>query len=301
MSEIAKNKIIAKLESLGNEYTIIGNEIKTTCLNPEHNDNNPSYFINTDSLVSHCFSCGYSPHPKVLFDMDDEDVDELIRRAKYANLSKQFHKEDTEEIIFKLPPKAYDIDRDWRGISIDLLRKLGVYYCDTGRYAGRLIFPIYENETLLGWDARIVNMNIVPEELKDVKWLRPKGMLASAIVYPYNYLKNLPSDKRSHVILTEGVADALSYLEIGIAATPTFGVAPPDMKRIETLLSLGVDKISIGYDNDEAGSKARIKVYPYYIKWFKIAWSHILSKIAKSGAKDANEALINNIIRKGDK
>lgn len=279
----------SKLQALGQSYTILGNEIRTTCMNPDHNDNNPSYFININTGVSHCFSCNYSPHPAKLIDADEADIEELLRNAKYSYLESQLKDEsETEKVSFTLPPKAYDIDRDWRGVSKDLLLKLGVYYCDTGRYAGRLIFPIYKDDLLLGFDARIVNPSIVPDSLKDVKWLRPKGMETQKIVYPYNLLKTMDCN---WVVITEGVMDAVSYLELGIPAIPSFGVSEPHPDRITQLLSLGVSTIGLGLDNDEAGQKASLNLYKHYIKWFNIKNHIITSQVRKVGVKDCNEYL----------
>lgn len=283
-----KEAIIAILDNMGNDYNISGDEIKTTCLNPSHEDSNPSFFINMNTGKNHCFSCGYSIPVKKLFgDNSQEDIEELIRKAMYNNLIPV--KKTKQDFSFFLPPKAYDIDRNWRGLSKEFLNRLGVYYCDTGRFKGRLVFPIYNNETLLGVDTRIVNPSLA--DFHDAKWLRSKNMEVQEIVYPLDYLKTLPLSVRRHVILCEGVADAISYLYCGVAAIPTFGLAPPEMKRIELLLSLGVDTITIGYDNDEKGQAAILKVYPYYKKWFDIKAHPLVTKVRKSGYKDANDAL----------
>lgn len=278
------------LTSINQKYWVSGNEIKTYCLSPDHTDNNPSYFINTDTLVSYCFSCGYAPHPRVLFNVDDEDVDELIRNAKYSSLVNSY-KEKEDKGSFVLPPVAYEIDRDWRGVSLDILRRLGVYYCNTGRYSGRLVFPIYKGEELLGLDSRIVNPAIVREDTKDAKWLRAKGMEATSIVYPWNFLKTFPIEARKHIILTEGIMDALSYIQLGALAIPTFGLGDPTMDRISQLLELGVDTVTIGYDNDIKGQEAIPRVYKHYIKWFNVKGHPLVSKVRNSGHKDCNDYL----------
>jgi DNA primase len=294
-----KDVIIHMLNELGNDYDILGDEIKTTCLNPNHNDSNPSFFINHKTGANHCFSCGYSISPKRLFgDSTEQDVEEMIRKAKYSNLLSHT-KVESNATVFFLPPKAYDINRDWRGLTKDLLLRLGVYYCDTGRFKGRLVFPVYEDELLLGADTRIVNPELA--DFHDAKWLRSKGMEVQKIVYPYNYIQSLPTSKRHHVILCEGVADALTYIQCGAVAIPTFGLGVPDNERIEKLLSLGVDTVTIGYDNDERGQQAILKVYPYYKKWFEVKGHVLVNVVRKSGCKDANEALQAGILkRRGD-
>lgn len=282
--------IVNKIKALNQEFTISGDELRTLCLNPEHNDSKPSYFINLKDGKNHCFSCNYALHPsKLIGDTEGVDVDELLRNAQYSYIDEVLKgKEQNEEYSFTLPPKAYDIDKDWRGVSQHVLKELGVYYCDTGRFAGRLVFPIYQNGILQGFDARIVNPKIVPELLQDVKWLRPKGMQVQKITYPYDYLKGLNC---SHLIVCEGVADCISYLEMSIPAIPSFGVSPPDTERITSLLELGVTTIGLAYDNDEAGRKASMKVYKHYVEWFKVQNHPMTYKIYKSGVKDCNDYL----------
>lgn len=285
-----KDVIIARIKELGQDYTISGNELRTTCLNPEHNDSRPSFFINLKDGKNHCFACNYKMHPaKLLGDCEtDTDIDELIRESKYYHIEEILRTNTTEEVHFTLPPKAYGINKEWRGVSENLLKSLGVYYCDTGRYAGRLIFPIYYKGELKGFDARIVNPSIVPELLKDVKWLRPKGMQVQQICYPYEYLKEMDC---SHIVICEGVADCISYLELGVPAIPSFGVAPPEQQRITALLELGVQTIGLAYDNDEAGRKASLNVFKDYIKWFQVKNHPMTYKVFKSGVKDCNDYL----------
>lgn len=293
-----KDKIIAKLKALNQDYEVVGKEIKTLCLNPSHKDTNPSFFINTQSGASHCFACGYSINPSKLFDMDDEDIEDILRTAKYNNLLTQYV-EDTKILTeFTLPPEKYRIDRNWRGVSQSLLERLGVYYCSQGRYSGRLIFPILgKDNELQGVDARIVNEEIVPDNVKSAKWLRSKGMDAQGIVYPWSILQQFPKDKIKHLILTEGMMDAVSYLEIGVPAIPTFGMGAPSQTRIELLLELGVETITIGYDNDVKGQEGALRVYPFYKKWFDIKGHWAVALVRKNGFKDANEALVAGVFK----
>lgn len=283
-----KSLLTAKLDTLGNKYTISANEIRTTCLNPEHKDNSPSYFINTLTGVSHCFSCGYAPHPAKLIDCTEEDTAELLRQAKYSTLLDNLHQEvqHKEKVQFTLPPKAYDIDKNWRGVTKDLLLQLGAYYCNTGRYAGRLVFPIYNlSNELVGYDARIVNPSVVPEYVKDVKWLRPAGMAVQDITYPVQLLQELGA---SHIIITEGLMDAISYLQMGVPALPSFGLSSPSSERVSDMIRIGCESVSIATDNDIKGQEAAKRLYKDYVKWFKVKSHPISTKVFLAGQKDAS-------------
>lgn len=290
-----KEIIVHKIKALRQDYTISGDELRTLCLNPEHNDSTPSYFINLKDGKNHCFSCGYKLHPsKLIGDLAEDygdteiNVDELLRGAQYNYLDEILKPKDVEDYSFTLPPKAYDIDKNWRGVSKQLLQELGVYYCDTGRFAGRLVFPIYKENILQGFDARIVNPKLVPELLQDVKWLRPKGMEVQKLCYPFEHLKGMDC---THLVICEGVADCISYLELGIPAIPSFGISPPEPERITQLLELGVSTIGLAYDNDEAGRNASLKVYKHYIKWFQVKNHPTTYKVFKAGVKDCNDYL----------
>lgn len=291
MKQKFKDLIIAKLDSIGQKYTISGDEIKTLCLNPKHNDSHPSYYINMTTGVSHCFSCGFAPHPAYLLGEDEETIEELLYQAKYDRLLETLVP-DTEVKVqrdFWLPPKTYDINKSWRGVSKELLSKLGVYYTNTGRYAGRLVFPIYEGSILMGYDARIVSPSVVPEEWRDTKWLRPAGMDATSIVYPMNVLREFRDT--SHIIVCEGLLDAVSYIQLGIPAIPSFGLSPPTSDRITKLIAMGVTTITLGFDNDEKGYEGAGKVFKYYKKWFDVKPHWLVSKVRKSGEKDCNDYL----------
>lgn len=283
-----KTLLEVKLKELGKSYTISGDEIRTTCLNPEHNDSRPSFFINTKTGANHCFSCSFTMHPSKLIDVSEEDAEEILRNAQYSYLENILQEHYEDGIAFTLPPKAYDINKSWRGVSEFVLKELGVYYCDTGRYAGRLIFPIYYKDKLLGFDARIVNPSIVPEKLQDVKWLRPKGMQVQKICYPFHVLKQMDC---SHLVICEGVADAISYIELGVPAIPSFGVSPPEPERITALLELGVHTIGLAFDNDEAGRKASLKVYKNYVEWFNIKTHKMTYNVINAKVKDCNDYL----------
>ena len=287
-----KELVISKLELIGQAYQVLGNEIRTTCMNPDHNDSNPSYFINTDTGVSYCFSCQYAPHPSKIINATEEEAEELLRRAKYNHLSEMLHQkqEVKEQREFYLPPKAYDVKRNWRGLSQSLLHSVDTYYCKLGKYKGRLVFPIYENDLLLGFDTRIVNPKVLDEgsPLNNAKWLRPKGMEVQKIVYPYNLLAET---RPSHILIAEGVADTLSYWELGVPTICNFGLGAPHPDRITKLLELGVTKITLAMDSDEAGKIGAQKLFKHYIKWFEIVPHKLATKIFFSQHKDANDYL----------
>jgi len=276
-----------KLDRLHIDYVDnpLSDWIKCRCINPEHHDTHPSAGINKHSAIFNCFSCGHSEKFITEDDTAGVDEEELLWQMRYSNILT----EDAEDIAdftkVNLPPIDYYVSTDWRGISSKLLQELGVYYCSRGRFRGRYIFPIYYRGAPVGFDARIVDDTA---RAKEAKWLRPKLMPATSIVYRYDQLKE---QQVKHVVLTEGIMDAVSYIQMGVPSIPSFGVSPPTIRRIEDLISIGVEDITIAFDNDKAGQLGMVSVLPYYSQWFNIVAHPMVTLVRNSPYKDANEFL----------
>jgi len=292
-----KQIIEEKLKSLGANYVVHGDEIKTKCLNPEHIDNKPSYFINVHTGVSHCFSCGFSPHPS--FFLEGEVSEEQLWESRYAGLTSRHEQMqeclerhlDRQKEVF-LPPEDHALTEEWRGISSATLQSVGAYYCSRGKFRGRNVFPVIIRGVIYGFDARVVDTTLAI--VQDAKWIRPRGMPVKDIVYPFEANKELLASNDGHILIVEGVADALSYIEMGSPALASFGLTEPSMRRIEEMIRMGVTTVTLAFDNDEAGFKGIEKLYPIYKEFFEVKAHPLVTKVTQSGCKDANDYLIEN-------
>jgi len=283
-----KALIIDKLTRLGEKFEVNGDWVKCKCQHPgqNHSHDTLSAGINIDTGIHSCFKDTSHNFPFVtLDDTSDESEEDMIWRAKYANL----HEDEPDEVLWESmtqPPMGHPVQEDWRGISKDLLQELGVYYCNRGRYQGRYIFGMWKDGTSVGFDSRMVDATAKAQQ---AKWLRPKGMKSASILYPAGKIQDMGS---THLVITEGVMDAVSYIQMGIAAIPAFGVAPPSPARIEQMLALGVMEVTIAYDNDEAGRAGALNVLPHYSKWFDIVDHPMVAMVRNSSYKDVNEFLV---------
>lgn len=272
--------------------------IKIKCLSPNHIDQKPSAGINVDSGIAHCFSCG---HNSMFIKQDDTNPDDadVIWKAKYTNMKKTMQDEyanydsiyetllDRDKEIF-LPTVDHYLDEEWRGLSAELLQDCKAYYCSHGKYSGRYVFPFYMNEQLYGFDARIVDSLA---QMLDAKWIRNRGAPVKSLVYPRDVLvKRFAS--LDHIVIAEGVADALSYIQMGVPAIASFGLTPPNNERIEELIRLGVMKVTLAFDNDAAGMAGMLKVLPMYAEWFQVVPHPMVNMVNTSGYKDANDFLV---------
>lgn len=279
-----KDIILQKLTEMRKAPEIRGDEVISLCLNPNHKSNKKLYSTNITHAYGKCWSCGYANSPK--FFLEDVEDDDKLWDAKYNSLIQKQESEERSSITHVLPPVDLYLDKPWRGISTALLQKVGAYYSSMGKYKGRNIFPIYKDDVLLGFDARIVDSTAM---FPEIKWIRPAGMIVQDIVYPHSIIAEQRPD---HIVIVEGLMDALSYIQMGVIAIPSFGLSSPSMVRITELIRLGVEKVTLALDNDERGQAAILRFIQAYGEWFDIVPHDLVNLVRLSGEKDANDFLI---------
>ena len=299
--------IVTKLQAQKVDYEIVPNSewVKVVCMNPDHHDSHPSAGINTQSGIHHCFSCG---HNFMFLKQDEAEDADALWQARYANLKHSRQQElgsvqEAFDIVnernydLHLPPVDHAITDGWRGLSAELCEQLGIYYCSRGKYLGRYVLPAYDPQGRLeSFDARIVDATA---RLPGAKYLRPKGAPVKRMIYPQQVFQQRKLSTE-HLIITEGPMDALSYIQMGQAAICSFGLTPPDQERINRMLQMGVQKVTLAFDNDEPGIQGMLKVLPIYEEWFDIVQHPMVNLVNQSGANDANEFLENTLKLKAD-
>ena len=68
-------------------YTPSGQDYLIKCLNPEHDDSNPSLRVDKVTGVMHCFSCGFKGNVFAHFDAPGLSPKELKRKRFYIKPS----------------------------------------------------------------------------------------------------------------------------------------------------------------------------------------------------------------------
>jgi DNA primase len=179
-----------------------------------------------------------------------------------------------------------------RGISKKVLEELEVFYCNRGKYRGRLIFPVKDVlGHLLGFDARIYTPPgepIIEPTNPKAKYLRPSSFKTSGIVYG-----TYKSGYADTIILTEGVFDALSWRELGYPAVCNFGLLAMTPEKAGMIAATGATRILNGFDLDTPGVNGWQNIKDSVRKYFGIAKpSNIMKEFQQSGYKDANDFLI---------
>ncbi len=281
---------------MGIPYNVRGIEIQCACLNPAHIDAHPSFSINSKTALFYCFSCQYKGTFKKYLDGEiDEDME---RTAMYLQSLEALEDIDADvdgpiSPVMLPPDSGIPIPPEGiRGISKEVLDRLEVFYCSRGKYKGRLIFPVKDTEgTLLGFDARIYtpkgHTKIEPIN-PQAKYLRPSSFKTAGIVY--GTYKSAYSDT---IILTEGVFDALSWIELGYPAACNFGLLQASPEKAGMLLATGATKIACGFDLDKAGFEGWQNIKEGWRSYMEISRpSAKMKEFQQSGYKDINDYLI---------
>lgn len=266
-------EILEILESKGIEYEHKGgDEYAVTCphehLHSDGVDARKSFNLNVAKRVAHCFSCGHSMSEAGLHrwllgeDLDETQALGLQLRGILSRLSKTEEVpvvEKEHEVFF---PSGEPWNEDgYRGISLETYRRVGAIRCQRGRYAGRIVFPVYLNGELIGVDARALGD-------EQPKWLRNRGQLVkSRWLGGHDLIKAMKPDL---ILMGEGHFHCINGLDKGYAATCVFGIHNWSASKIMLLLSLGATEVCFFPDCDKAGFQAAQKICASLVPWFKV-------------------------------
>lgn len=125
-----------------------------------------------------------------------------------------------------------------RGVTLQQIENHFIGFCAVGDYAGRIIFPVYRKEQVIGFVARAFAKDIEP------RYLNSEGL---------RYVWNAPDEKMKYGILIEGVFDALAgervlhkiHIMAGLGHTLTDLQLKPLLKFRELTLVPDPDRVGI--------------------------------------------------------
>lgn len=217
------------------------------CLNPEHDDNNPSMRIDRVTGVYNCFACGFKGNIFKHFDKPANYLD--IKREK---LKQKIELKRSESIGFKLPKDILMYSGNHRNIKPQTYKDFTTFVSNQTPFQGRLVFPIYDSTgKIVAFNARIKG-----EVLGDV----PKYIIhppkANLPLYPTN-----ATPIKGRVILVEGIYDVINLYDKGLTnVLCCFGTHNITEQKLLLLKMRGVEQIDIIFDPDTAGQNAVEKV-----------------------------------------
>lgn len=243
-------QVIELLEREELRYKTAGKDILVHCLNPEHEDNNPSMRIDKLTGLFNCLSCGFHGN---IFTHYNESVDTL--GIKILSLKKKISGIIKNELLLPLGKEVFA--RKHRNISGETYKYFNAFTHDS--YDGRIVFPIHDiTGKLLALIGRYAFSDASPKYLIDP---------------PHVELPLFPPDPtiyRDSIVLVEGVFDVLNLWDKGLTnVVCTFGKSLGETKkrsrRVTNLQKFipykiqGVKKIYILYDMGANRSANRLK------------------------------------------
>lgn len=263
------------LKSRGIEFKPSGKDLVIRCLNPEHEDRNPSLRIDRTTGIFNCLSCGYKGN---LFAHYDEKPNWLqIRREKLKNIISD---KLVETSGMNIPANAVPFEQEWRGISAETFKKFEAFQHSNPEFIGRVVFPI-RNIT-----GKIVAFCGRHQGQVDPKYLfHPAG----------TKLPLFPAVKpiQGRIILVEGIMDMINLHDKGLEnAVCAFGVNKVTVDKINILKIQGISGIDIFFDNDDAGQNAAQK-----LKELLENNELIVRNITMKNVKDPGELTASKVIK----
>lgn len=220
-----------------------GRDLLVHCLNPDHEDTNPSMRIDKVTGVYNCFSCGFrgnifTDHKEV-----PDEVQILRDRLKSKILDKY-----TENVGLSMPKNIEMFEDSWRGISAETYKKFNAFVWNQEEFKDRLWFPITDFSGKIVVFLGRSTMNEKPKYLFEPRHVKIP-------LYP------VVKPESGRILLVEGIFDVMNLHDKGITnAMCLFGVNNFNEDRLNTLKMLGAHGIDILLDPDEAGQEGAKKI-----------------------------------------
>lgn len=231
------------LNTQGIEFTTKGADCLILCINPEHDDGSPSMRVDKITGVFNCFSCG---HKGNIFTRFEERVNQLDQRKEL--LKRKIYEKLAESAGLPFPENMVFYTEEWRGISAATYSKFEAFQSSEPDFIGRLVFPIRD------LSGRVVAFIGRHTTQGDPRYLvtPPKAKLP---VYPQ------PSPLFGHVVLVEGIFDAVNLYDKGLTNVGCiFGANNINATKLQMLKMKGASTIDIFMDGDDPGQLAAEKI-----------------------------------------
>jgi len=216
-----------------------------SCLNPEHDDNNPSMRIDRITGVFNCFSCGFRGNIFNYYDAPSNPLD--IRREK---VRRKIEEKRASSVGLKMPKNFMPYVGNWREIKPETYKRFNAFLHPDKPFTGRISFPIKDlTGRIVAFNCRTQSPTEVPKYL----FHPPKAVLPlfPAQVRPI----------KGRVILVEGIFDVMNLYDKGLEnAVCCFGTRNIDVEKLKLLKMQGVSGVDLLFDPDDAGQEAAIRV-----------------------------------------
>ena len=235
------------LEEKAVDYKLQGKDAVIKCLNPEHDDSNPSMRVDKVTGMFHCFSCGFKGNLFTHFGAPQSPME-----VKRYMLKEKIAEKKASSIGLKMPAGAVMYNGTLRNISADTLKIWSAFIWDDGdKFTGRVIFPIRD---ITGKTVGLIGRLLRDDPTRPKYHIYPPGLKLPLCPAKPKMIQN-------RIILVEGIFDALNLWDKGLKnAVCCFGTQSVDWVKLSILKMQGATGVDIMFDGDEAGQMAATKV-----------------------------------------
>lgn len=243
--------VLELIQKQGLAYQVSGRDYLIRCLNPDHDDSNPSFRIDKVSGVAHCFSCGFKTNIFKFFGIFTNPIP-----IKIAKLKEKLAELKTNSTGLELPAGYTPYTKSFRGISPQTLKYFGAFYTNqVEKLQDRIVFPIKD----------IVGKTIVYVARHTLSQGNPRYINYPSGVKMPVFPSHLPAGYSS-LVLVEGIFDMLNLYDKGLEnVVCTFGTntLQNDIKqKLLPFKAQGITHVYLLFDGDEAGRKAAEQLKP---------------------------------------
>lgn len=227
------------LSKKGIEFNLKGKDLLVKCLNPEHDDSNPSMRIDQVTGIFNCFSCAYKGN---VFFLYGEKVNQLQLRRDL--LKRKILQKRSESVGLAMPLGAEPYSGDWRGLKPETYQKFQAFQHHAPDFIGRIVFPVFDiSGNIVAFNARHTTGGLPKYKISPVGAKLP--------LYPK------VNSRDGKIILVEGIYDMLNLHDKGLTnAVCSFGTKNVSEEKLQILKMQGVEGVDVFFDGDDAGQKA---------------------------------------------
>jgi len=214
-----------------------GNDFLVSCLNPDHEDNNPSMRIDKVLGIFNCLACGYKGNIFNFYGIKPHKLDLARERLK-----RKINKIRQDSVGYPLPKDMIPYIGTWRGISAETYIKFEAFKSAEPHFINRIVFPIRD----------ITRKIVCFMGRDDTGTLQKRYLIHPGGVTLPLFPQVFPTLGR--IVIVEGIFDMLNLHDKGMLnAVTTFGCNTVKEDSFDLVKLQGVTGVDILYDADDAG------------------------------------------------
>tara|TARA_R110000823_G_scaffold9168_4_gene32222 strand:- start:738 stop:1577 length:840 start_codon:yes stop_codon:yes gene_type:complete len=223
------------------EFKVSGRDYLVKCLNPDHEDSNPSMRVDNITGIFNCFACGFRGNVFKHFGAAANFLE--IKRQK---LKSSIDEKRSASIGFEFPKGFAPYVGNWRGIRPETYKHFEAFMHHDSQFNGRVVFPVRDiTGKVVAFNGRHMTMTEIPKYL--IYPPQAKLPLYPSTVHPI----------KGRVILVEGIFDMINLYDKGLSnAICCFGTRNIDADKLAILKMQNVEGVDIMFDGDDAGQTA---------------------------------------------